>query len=163
LALYLTRPYLSESPMAHFTRMVAVHLISRIRKVRGRIADQVNRLRDHFGAVEANLAASNLPGAAHTSTADPEEWHRSGTLSRSGTPRWRTREEKRPHRLTIPHDALPARLSYFCLLAMASPPLDARRNPLISQHTSGIVRGADSRSIDCNKLSGTVWVCKVLC
>ena len=55
------------------------HCTSRIRKVRGRIADQVNRLRDHFGAVEANLSASNLPGAAHTSTADPEEWHRSGT------------------------------------------------------------------------------------
>src|SRR6266481_2084819 len=36
----------------------------------------------------------------------PEELHRSGTLSRSGTPRWRTREEKRPNRLTIPRDAL---------------------------------------------------------
>src|SRR2546422_9449913 len=34
-----------------------------------------------------------------TSTAAPEAWHRSGTLARSGTPRWRTREEQRPHRL----------------------------------------------------------------
>src|SRR5713101_8147556 len=56
-----------------------------------------------------------------TSTADPEELHRSGTLSRSGTTRWRTREEKRPNRLTMPCDAMPARLSYFRLLAMASP------------------------------------------
>src|SRR6266436_4610539 len=67
-----------------------------------------------------------------TSTADPEGWHRSGTLSRSGTTRWRTREEKhfpsnfaggakRPHRLIIPRDAMPARLSSFRLLAMASP------------------------------------------
>src|SRR5882672_12691300 len=56
-----------------------------------------------------------------TSTADPEALHRSGTLSRSGTTRWRTREEKRPNHLTIPRDALPARLSYFRLLAMASP------------------------------------------
>src|SRR6266699_3802553 len=55
-----------------------------------------------------------------TSTADPEAWHRSGTLSRSGTPRWRTREEKRPNRLTIPRDALLARLSSFRLLAIAS-------------------------------------------
>jgi len=56
-----------------------------------------------------------------TSTADPEALHRSGTLSRSGTLQWRTREEKRPNRLTIPRDAIPARLSYFRLLAMASP------------------------------------------
>ena len=55
-----------------------------------------------------------------TSTAAPEALHRSGTRSRSGTIRWRTREEKRPHRLTIPRDALPARLSSFRLLAMAS-------------------------------------------
>src|SRR5207244_8287365 len=66
-----------------------------------------------------------------TSTAAPEEWHRSGPLSRSGTTRWRTREEKRPNRLIIPRDALPARLSSFRLLAMASPQLDARRKLLI--------------------------------
>jgi transposase len=40
---------------------------------------------------------------------------------------------------------MPARLSSFCLPAMASSPLDARQNLLISQHTSGIMRGADSR------------------
>ncbi len=56
-----------------------------------------------------------------TSRAAPEAWHRSGTLARSGTPRWRTREEQRPHRLTMPRDALPARLSSLRLLAMASP------------------------------------------
>src|SRR6266436_10124940 len=56
-----------------------------------------------------------------TSTADPEGLHRSGTLSRLGTLKWRTREEKRPNRLTIPRDAIPGRLSYFRLLAMASP------------------------------------------
>src|SRR6266852_8859817 len=33
--------------------------------------------------------------------------------------RGRTREEQRPHRLTIPRDALPTRPSYFRLLAMA--------------------------------------------
>ena len=52
----------------------------------------------------------------------PEALHRSGTLSRAGTPRWRTREGKRPHRLTMPREAMPARLSSFRLLAMASPP-----------------------------------------
>src|SRR6267143_3593473 len=56
-----------------------------------------------------------------TSTADPEELHRSGTLSRSGTTRWRTREEKRPHRLTMPRQALLVRLASFRLLAMAAP------------------------------------------
>ena len=53
--------------------------------------------------------------------ADPEAWHHSGTLSRSGTTRWRTQEEKRPNGLTMPRDALLARLSDFRLLAMASP------------------------------------------
>ena len=56
-----------------------------------------------------------------TSTADPEAWHRSGTLSRSGTTRWRTREEQRPNHLTMPRDAMRTRLSSFRLLAMASP------------------------------------------
>jgi hypothetical protein len=82
------------------------------------------------------------------STAAPEAWHRSGPLACSATTRWRVREEQQPHRLTMPRDALPTRLSSFCLLAMASPPRDTRRNPWISQHTSGIVRGADSRFID---------------
>ena len=67
------------------------------------------------------------------STAAPEALHRSGPLARSGTTRWRTREEQQPHRLTMPRDALPTRLASFCLLAMASPPRDTRRNPLISQ------------------------------
>ena len=80
------------------------------------------------------------------STAAPEAWHRSGTLVRSGTTRGRPREEQRLHRLTIPRDALPTRLSSFCLLALASPPRDTRRNPLISQHISGIVSGVDRRS-----------------
>src|SRR5712664_1035879 len=53
--------------------------------------------------------------------ADPEALHRSGPLSRSGIIRWRTREEQRPNRLTMPRDALLARLSDFRLLAMASP------------------------------------------
>ena len=40
--------------------------ISRIHKVRGRTADQVNSLRSRSYAVEANLSASNLPGTAQT-------------------------------------------------------------------------------------------------
>ena len=56
-----------------------------------------------------------------TSTAAPEAWYRSGTLSRSGSTWWRTREEQRPNHLTTPRDAMPTRLSYFRLLAMASP------------------------------------------
>src|SRR5207244_299250 len=55
------------------------------------------------------------------STAAPEAWHRSGTLARAGTPRWRTREEKRPNCLTMPREALPAHLSSVRLLAMAPP------------------------------------------
>jgi hypothetical protein len=63
-------------------------------------------------------AGASLP----TSTADPQVVALiSGTLSLSGTPRWRTREEQRPHRLTMPHEAMPARLSSFRLLDMASP------------------------------------------
>ena len=69
---------------------------------------------------------AHAAASLRASTAAPEELHRSGTLSRSGTTRWRTRQEKRPHRLTMPREALPARLSSFRLLAMASPPLDAR-------------------------------------
>ena len=57
-----------------------------------------------------------------TSTADPQVVALIlGTLSLSGTPRWRTWEEQRPHRLTMPHEAMPARLSSFRLLDMASP------------------------------------------
>src|SRR5712691_11659415 len=59
-----------------------------------------------------------------------------------------TRDNQWPHTggettpsLHIPRDARPASLSYFRLLAMASPQLEARRKLLISQHTSGIVRG----------------------
>jgi len=48
-----------------------------------------------------------------------------------GHPGGPTREEKRPQRFTLPHDAMPARLSSVRLLAMASPPLDARRKFLI--------------------------------
>jgi hypothetical protein len=81
--------------------------------------------------------------------------------ARSGTTRWRAREEQQPNRLTIPRDALPTRLSSFCLLAMASPPRDTRRNPWISQHTSGIVRGADSRFIDGALAAFLLTACRV--
>ena len=37
-------------------------------------------------------------GSRRASTAAPEELHRSGTTPRAGTPRGRTREEKRPNR-----------------------------------------------------------------
>jgi hypothetical protein len=72
-------------------------------------------------AVRAARGA-HVKASLQMSTAAPEELHRSDTLSRSGTTLWRTREEKRPNRLTIPWDAMPARLSSFRLLAMASPP-----------------------------------------
>jgi len=121
-------------------------------------------MRDARGdAARARKTYPILPSATHSSccvyagaslqrpTADSEEMHRSGTLSRSGTTRWPTPEEKRPKRLTMPRDARPARLSSFCLLALASLQLDARRNLLISQHTSRIMRGADSRSMDSYK------------
>jgi hypothetical protein len=71
-----------------------------------------------FAARSARCAHAGA--ALQTSTAAPEAWHRAGTLSRSRTPRWRPREKKRPHRLTIPRDALPTRPSSFRLLAMAS-------------------------------------------
>ena len=48
-----------------------------------------------------------------------------------GHPGGPTQEEKRPNRLTLPHDAMPTRLSSFRLLAMASPPLDARKYSII--------------------------------
>ena len=95
------------------------------------------------------------------STAAPEALHRSGPLACSGTTRWRAQEEQQPHRLTMPRDALPTRLSSFCLLAMASPPRDTRRNPLISQHTSGIVSGADSRCIEGALAAFLLTACRV--
>src|SRR6266568_2159697 len=58
-------------------------------------------------------------------TADVHGYPRGGAPIRSPLAIWdtrgRTREKKRPHRLTIPRDALPTRPSYFRLLAMASP------------------------------------------
>jgi hypothetical protein len=47
-----------------------------------------------------------------------------------GHPGGRTREEKQPHRLTMPQDALPARLAAFRLLIMASPPWKLIEIPL---------------------------------
>src|SRR5215467_6238353 len=72
-----------------------------------------------FAARSARCAHTGA--ALQTSTAAPEAWHRSGPLSRAGTPRWCTREEQRPHRRTVPQDARPARLSSFRLLTMAFP------------------------------------------
>src|SRR6266487_6429842 len=56
-----------------------------------------------------SAARSACCAHARTSLQTSTELYRSGTLSRSGTPRWRTREKKRPHRLTIPRYALPTR------------------------------------------------------
>src|SRR6266705_409480 len=91
--------------------------------MRGALGDTERARETYTTPPSATRLARCAPAGAslHTFTAAPEELHRSGTLSRSGTPRWRTREEKRPNRLTMPRDALPARLSSFRLLAMASP------------------------------------------
>src|SRR6266571_2712997 len=51
-----------------------------------------------------------------TSTVAPEAWHRSGPPPRAGTPG----DGATTQSLQIPCDALPARLSYFRLLEMAS-------------------------------------------
>jgi hypothetical protein len=86
----------------------------------------------HHTAIRRALSPSHPSGSVTAGVqADPEAWHRSGTTPRAGTSRGRIREEKRPNRCTIPRDALPARLSYFRLLAMASPQLDARWKLLI--------------------------------
>ena len=79
------------------------------------------------------------------STAAPEELHRSGTIPRSGTPQWSHTGGETTQSLQNPRDVRPARRFYFRLPAMASLPLEARWKLLICQHTSGIVRGADSR------------------
>jgi hypothetical protein len=69
-------------------------------------------------------------------------------LSRpQGQPGGAPGRQQQPHRLPMPRHALPTRFSSFCLLVMASPPRDTRRDPLISQQTSGIVGGADRRCI----------------
>ena len=79
-------------------------------------------------------------------------------LSRAqGQPGGAPGRQQQPQRLTMPRDALPTRLSSFCLLAMASPPRDTRRNPLLSQQTSGIVTGADSRYIVRKQYRLDVW------
>ena len=84
----------------------------------------IKRARETYTTPPSATRSARCPHAGaslQTSMAAPEEWHRAGTLSRSRTPWWRTREKKRPQRLTIPRDALPTRPSYFRLLAMASP------------------------------------------
>jgi hypothetical protein len=153
---------------------------SRTLKVRGGIISQANRYLGGFCSSQEifppqiiQLLLTIPPSAARSarcayagaslqrSTAAPEALHRSGPLARSGTTRWRAREEQQPNRLTIPRDALPTRLSSFCLLAMDSPPRDTRRNPLISQHTSGIVRGADGRFIDGALAAFLLTACRV--
>jgi hypothetical protein len=65
------------------------------------------------------------------SMADPEELHRSGSTPRAGTPQWPHMGGETTQSLQIPRAAMPARLSSFRLLAMASPQLDARRKLLI--------------------------------
>src|SRR5262247_205013 len=112
-----------------------------------------------FAARSARCAHAGA--ALQTCTAAPEALHRSGPLARSGTTRWRAREEHQPNRLTMPRDALPTRLASFCLPAMASPPRDTRRNPLISQQTSGIVSGADSRFIEGALAAFLLTACRV--
>src|SRR5436190_23574221 len=124
--------------MASLTPTVCLEVISLVASscgyYRGQIEQRAALIRGALGDTERaretytiSPSAARSARCAHagaslqTSTADPKELHRSGTLSRSGTPRWRTREEKRPNRLTIPRDAMPARLSSFRLLAMASP------------------------------------------
>jgi hypothetical protein len=87
-------------------------------------------------------AGASLQG----STAAPEALHRSGPRARSGTTRWRAREATTPS----PHHAIgcaahPPRL--FLPPGHGLAPRDTRRNSLIAQYTSGIVRGADRRCI----------------
>ena len=65
------------------------------------------------------------------STADSEELHRSGTTLQAGTPRWPHPGGETTQSLHIPRDAVPARLSSSCFLAMASPHLEARRKLLL--------------------------------
>jgi len=52
--------------------------------------------------------------------ADPEGFTDQAPHRDQGQPGGRTREKKRPNRFTIPRGAMPARLSSFRLLAMAS-------------------------------------------
>jgi hypothetical protein len=63
------------------------------------------------------------------STAAPEELHRSGTTPRAGAPRWPHTGGETTQSLHIPRDAMPARRSYFRLLAMASPQLGTIQIP----------------------------------
>ena len=47
--------------------------VSRSREIRGRIADQANKLISHFYGLGAHLSASNFPGAACCG-ASPQRW-----------------------------------------------------------------------------------------
>ena len=95
------------------------------------------------------------------STAAPEELHRSCTIPRSGTPRWSQTGGETTQSLQNPRDVRPARRSSFRLPAMVLLPLEARWKLLICQHTSGIVRGADSRfSRGDGALHHGSWLCE---
>ena len=88
--------------------------------------------------------------------------HRAGARNVDNTTICRAREEQQPHRLTMPRGALPTCLASFCRLAMASPPRDTRRNPWISQHTSGIGRGADRRLLEGALAAFLLTACRVV-
>src|SRR5262252_11125721 len=95
------------------------------------------------GIEQARGTSTTLPSAARSarsahavvpwqaSTTAPVVWRRSGTTPRRGTPRWPHVGGETPQSLYIPRDTMPVRPSYFRLLAMASPHLDARRKLLI--------------------------------
>src|SRR5262249_57489308 len=74
-----------------------------------------------------------------------EEGNGWGTPRREGTPGWPHTGGATTQALHMPREARPARRSSVRLLAMASPPLEARRQFVRGQHTRGIVRGADRR------------------
>jgi len=86
----------------------------------------------HNTAIRRALSPLHHAGASlQTSTADPEQLHRSGTPPRAGTPQWPRTGGETTQSLQMPRDARPACRSSFRLLAMASPQLAARRKLLI--------------------------------
>src|SRR6266705_2001118 len=88
--------------------------MSRSREIRGRIADQANKVINHFYALGAHLSASNFPGAAYA--------RRHANSQLLAPHHRRVSALRRPIRQAFPHLARSSRRRAYPHLTTPSPP-----------------------------------------